>query len=64
MPLTEPLFPPTSNWTAPNTLPNLSGAKILGLDTETKDPNLLSMGPGTLRGDGYVIGISVATEDS
>ena len=64
MPLNEPLFPPTSSWTPPSSLPNLTGAKIIGLDTETKDPNLLDMGPGALRGDGYVVGISVATEDS
>jgi DNA polymerase I-like protein with 3'-5' exonuclease and polymerase domains len=64
MPLNEPLFPPTSNWTPPTSLPNLSGAKILGLDTETKDPNLLSIGPGAIRRDGYVVGISVATGDA
>ena len=63
MPLNEPLFPPISKWTPPSSLPNLTGVKILGLDTETKDPNLLSMGPGALRGDGYVVGISVATDD-
>ena len=63
MALNEPLFPPESNWIPPKEFPNLSGEKILGLDTETKDPQLMTMGPGTLRGDGYVVGVSLATED-
>ncbi len=41
---------------------NLSAAKELTIDTETYDPDLLNSGPG-VRKDGYMIGISVATED-
>jgi len=63
MALNEPLFPPESKWLPPSHFPRLTGVKILGLDTETKDPQLMTMGPGTLRGDGYVVGVSLATED-
>ena len=43
-------------------LPNLKNEKIIGLDTETHDPDLKKKGPGVRR-DGYLIGISVATVD-
>ena len=62
--LNEPLFPPSSDWTPPKEFPRLTGARILGLDCETKDPLLLGHGPGTLRGDGHVVGISLATGDA
>src|SRR5690606_17145375 len=44
-------------------LPNLEGAELLALDTETYDPKLMEMGPGNIRKDGFVVGISVATND-
>lgn len=43
--------------------PNLSGAKLIGLDTETCDPNLFELGPGNFRGDGHLAGVSVAVPD-
>jgi DNA polymerase I-like protein with 3'-5' exonuclease and polymerase domains len=64
MSLTEAMFPPESNWIPPTSFPRLTGAKLIGLDCETKDPNLLTQGPGALRKDGYVVGISLATEDA
>ena len=63
MSLTEPLWPPDSDWKPPKEFPNLTGIKLLGLDCETKDPNLLSHGPGGIRKDGYVVGVSLATDD-
>ena len=54
---------PDTKWVTPTTMPDLSAAKIIGLDTETKDPNLLSKGPGAIRGDGHIVGISVAVDD-
>ena len=57
-----PLFPTKSDWTLPKEFPNLSQEKILGLDTETRDPELVKKGPGVRRG-GYIVGISVATQD-
>ena len=47
-----------------NTFPNLANAKLLALDIETKDPNLKKLGPGVRRGDGYILGYSLATEDN
>lgn len=41
-------------------LPDLRSAPIIGVDTETRDPRLLTMGPGFLRGDAYVVGFSIA----
>ena len=55
MTLQENLFPPLSKWTPPEEFPNLSGEKIIGLDTETFDPNLLEMGPGGARNDGQIV---------
>lgn len=60
----QPLFAPHSNWSPPTTLPDLSRAKLLAIDTETKDPGLLSKGPGFLRGEADVRGFSVATDNA
>lgn len=54
---------PESTWIAPTTFPDIRDAKLIGLDTETKDPDLLTKGPSCKRGGGYIIGISVATDD-
>jgi DNA polymerase I-like protein with 3'-5' exonuclease and polymerase domains len=51
---------PETGWTPPTEFPDLSNADVIGLDTETYDPDLKSKGPGTRR-DGYIIGVSVAT---
>ena len=40
----------------------MSGAKLLAIDCETYDPNLLTNGPGGVRKDGRLIGISVAAD--
>lgn len=45
-------------------LPDLSAAKVIGLDTETRDEDLETLGPGAgRRPDTYIVGISVATDD-
>lgn len=43
-------------------LPNLSGAKLIAVDTETRDPNLIEDGPGWGRGWGNLVGVSLAVE--
>ena len=40
----------------------MSGAKLIAIDCETYDPNLLTNGPGGVRNDGRLIGISVASD--
>jgi DNA polymerase-1 len=46
----------------PSDLPNYTSYKQCGFDIETKDPTLLTLGPGPRR-DGYVVGFSVAVDD-
>lgn len=54
---------PATSWMPPGEFPRLEAAKVLAIDTETKDPNLLEKGPGSIRRDGHIVGISVGTED-
>ena len=42
--------------------PDLSGARIIGFDTETYDPGLKDTGNGVYRKDGYVLGFSIAVD--
>lgn len=57
-----PLFKPESSWVPPTDWRDLSDAKIIGFDTETSDPNLHELGPGFIRGDARVVGVSLATD--
>ncbi len=52
-----------SEWKVPTDFPDLRSASIIGIDVETKDPNLMTMGPGGVRGDGYLLGVAIATSD-
>lgn len=54
---------PDTGWQPPSGFPNLSAAKVIGFDTETKDPDLTTAGPGWGRGKGHIIGVSLAVED-
>lgn len=60
-----PLFAPESEWkpTPPSEWPDLRGSHIIGLDTETDDPHLITDGPGFIRGDAEVIGVSLANDE-
>lgn len=53
-----------SDWEPPQTLPDLSQHKTIAIDLETKDTNLLKLGPGWTRKDGHIIGIAVGAGDS
>jgi len=59
----RPLFKPQTEWVHPNTFPDLSEHDEISIDLETKDPNLVKMGPGTFRQDGEVVGIAVAVSN-
>ena len=59
----RPLFKPQTEWVHPNTFPDLSDHDEISIDLETKDPNLIKMGPGTFRQDGEVVGIAVAVSN-
>jgi len=54
---------PETGWRAPSYFPDLSSAIALSIDTETRDPELLSSGPGWARGRGHVVGFSVGAKD-
>jgi DNA polymerase I-like protein with 3'-5' exonuclease and polymerase domains len=58
----NPLFPPHCEWIPPDSFPDLSGAKEIAIDLETRDENLESYGPGWPRNDGYVVGYAIAVE--
>ena len=51
-----------SEWVPPETLPDLSDAKVIAFDLETYDPKLKTTGPGWTSSTGHVIGLSVAVE--
>ena len=59
--MTEDLFDETV-WVPPTDFPDLSSEKIIAVDVETRDPNLLTYGPGWPRNDGELIGIAVAAD--
>ena len=54
------LYQPPSEWMPPERFPNLKEAELISVDLETRDPNLMKMGPGWARGDGNIVGIAVA----
>jgi DNA polymerase I-like protein with 3'-5' exonuclease and polymerase domains len=56
------MFPPESFWTPPEIFPDLSKAKIIAIDLETRDPNLKTLGPGGVRNDGEIVGVAIATD--
>jgi len=50
-------------WDPPSSFPDLTGYDRIAIDLETRDPNLMKLGPGWCRNDGYVIGYAVAAGD-
>jgi len=58
-----PLFKPRTEWVHPNEFPDLSSYDEIAIDLETKDTNLIKLGPGMFRDDGEIVGISVAVKD-
>ena len=61
--MNRPIPPiPDTGWRPPEYFPDLSGAKMIAIDTETKDVDLRSKGPGFRRG-AHVVGVSVGTDD-
>jgi DNA polymerase I-like protein with 3'-5' exonuclease and polymerase domains len=57
------LYQPPSEWLPPEKFPNLKDAKLISVDLETQDPNLIKMGPGWARNDGRIVGIAVSNGD-
>jgi DNA polymerase I-like protein with 3'-5' exonuclease and polymerase domains len=51
------------DWVPPEVFPDLRNSQYIAIDLETSDPNLMSLGPGWARGDGFIVGIAVAAGD-
>jgi len=52
------------DWTPPTSFPDhYKTANIISIDLETRDPNLMTLGPGWCRDDGYIVGFAVAFND-
>jgi len=57
-----PLFKPQTEWLPPEEFPDLSKYKEIAIDLETKDPELIKMGSGSVTKRGHITGIAVAVE--
>jgi DNA polymerase I-like protein with 3'-5' exonuclease and polymerase domains len=53
---------PDTGWRPPKYLPDLSSARVISVDCETYDPDLLTHGPGWARGKGHMVGVSVGAD--
>lgn len=51
------------SWSPPESFPDLSNAKKIAIDLETRDPDLRSSGPGWPTGSGEVVGVAVCTDE-
>ena len=51
------------DWNMPTEYPDLTGYKQIAIDLETYDPNLITLGPGWSRNDGYIVGVAIAAGD-
>ena len=58
-----PLFKPQTEWLPPEHFPDLSKYAESAIDLETKDPELMKMGSGSVTGRGDVTGVAVAVDD-
>ena len=56
------MFAVQTEWDCPEDFPNLSDAKFIAIDLETKDPDLKAKGSGAIQGHGEIVGIAVAVE--
>ena len=54
------MFAPQTEWLPPDSFPDLSKYDEIAIDLETKDPDLVKMGSGSVMGRGDVTGVAVA----
>jgi DNA polymerase I-like protein with 3'-5' exonuclease and polymerase domains len=60
---TELVFNQTeSDWTTPESYPNLTTRSIVAVDLETRDPDIKTKGPGWATKNGAIVGIAVAAD--
>ena len=58
----KPIFKPQTEWIPPESFPDLSKYDEIAIDLETKDPELKTMGSGSVTGKGRIVGIALAVE--
>ena len=56
------IFKAQTEWVKPTKFPDLRQADTIAIDLETHDPDLKSMGSGSVVGRGKVVGIAVAVD--
>jgi len=59
----KPIFSPQVEWLPPTEFPDLSKYSEIAIDLETKDPELKTMGSGSVTGRGQIVGVAVAVQD-
>ncbi len=58
----KPIFKPQTEWLPPQEFPDLSNHDEIAIDLETKDPDLKTIGSGSVIGRSKIVGIAVAVE--
>ena len=58
----KPIFTPQTEWVPPESFPDLSQYEEISIDLETKDPDLKTMGSGSITGRSEIVGIALAVE--
>ena len=56
------LFKPQTEWLPPEEFKDLSSYDEIAIDLETKDPNLKTMGSGSVTGRAKIVGVALAVE--
>ena len=59
----KPIFKPQTEWLPPQDFPDLSSYSEIAIDLETKDPDLKTIGSGSVIGRSKIVGIAVAVQD-
>jgi len=59
----KPIFKPQTEWLPPQDFPDLSSYNEIAIDLETKDPDLKTIGSGSVIGRSKIVGIAVAVQD-
>jgi DNA polymerase I-like protein with 3'-5' exonuclease and polymerase domains len=58
----KPIFKPQTEWVPPESFPDLSKYDEIAVDLETKDPELKTMGSGSITGRSEIVGVALAVE--
>ena len=59
----KPMFSPQVEWLPPEEFKDLSGYEEIAVDLETKDPDLKTMGSGSVTGRAEIVGIALAVKN-